>query len=560
MKYTLGLDYGTNSVRALIVKCSDGSEIATSVFNYPSGDQGVLGDPKDANVARQSPQDYLDGLESTVKDAIRQAKQADAAFDPLSIIGIGVDTTGSSPIPVDATNTALATLPAFKGNLNAQCWLWKDHTSYKEAAKISELGRAYRPQYMAKVGNTYSSEWWWSKIWHCLSVDPKVFDAAYSWVELCDWVPAVLAGVKDPLKIKRGVCAAGHKAFYAEDWGGLPDKEFLSMLDPKLAALKDRLFEKAYDASASAGNLCETWAKRLGLKAGIVIAIGEFDVHYGAIGSGVTDGVLVKAIGTSTCDCSVISASKEVPDISGICGIVNGSILPGHFGIEAGQSAVGDLFKWYVERVLQGEGSIHKELRAEVEHQKPGESGLIALDWNNGNRTILVDQRLTGLILGQTLHTTRGEIYRALVEATAFGARTILEHIVKHGVKVERIVCCGGIAEKDAMLMQIYADVTGCEMCVSRSAQTCALGAAISAAVLAGKAAGGHEDFDTAKAAMTGVKDKTYKPNADNHAVYTELFQLYKKLHDAFGGIAQPNLGNLMKDLLDIKERQRKGN
>lgn len=331
------------------------------------------------------------------------------------------------------------------------------------------------------------------------------------------------------------------------------------MLDPKLAELRDRLYEQAYDASESAGTLCPEWARRLGLREGIVIAIGEFDVHYGAIGSGVTDGVLVKAIGTSTCDCSVISASEKVPDISGICGIVKGSILPGYYGVEAGQSAVGDLFKWYVERVLQGEGSLHRELRAEVEQQKPGESGLLALDWNNGNRTILVNQRLTGLILGQTLHTTRAELYRALVEATAFGARTILEHIVAHGVKVERIVCCGGIAEKDAMLMQIYADVTGCEMCVSRSAQTCALGAAISAAVLAGSEAGGHPDFETAKALMTGVKDTIYKPNPDHHAVYTELFQLYKKLHDAFGGVAQPDLGSVMKDLLDLKERQRRG-
>jgi L-ribulokinase len=557
MTYTLGLDYGTNSVRALIVNCADGRELATSVFPYPSGDQGVMGDAKDANVARQSPQDHLDGLEQTVTDAIRLAREADPAFDPADIIGIGVDTTGSSPIPVDASNTALGTFPRFKGNLNAQCWLWKDHTSFREAASITELGRVHRPQFMAKVGNTYSSEWWWSKIWHCLRVNPAVFEAAHSWVELCDWVPSVLAGVKDPLAVRRGVCAAGHKALYSDEWGGLPDKEFLAMLDPKLAELRDRLYAKAYDASESAGNLSSEWAQRLGLREGIAIAIGAFDVHYGAIGSGVTDGVLVKAIGTSTCDCSVISASDKVPDISGICGIVKGSILPGYYGVEAGQSAVGDLFKWYVERVLEGEGSLHKQLRAEVEHQKPGESGLLALDWNNGNRTILVDQRLTGLILGQTLHTTRAELYRALVEATAFGARTILEHIVAHGVKVERIVCCGGIAEKDAMLMQIYADVTGCEMCVSRSAQTCALGAAISAAVLAGPKAGGHADFETAKALMTGVKDTIYKPNPEHHAVYSELFQLYKKLHDAFGGVAQPDLGSVMKELLDIKERQR---
>jgi L-ribulokinase len=552
----IGLDYGTNSVRSLIVDCSNGDELATSVFIYPSGHQGVLTDPNDANVARQHPQDYLDGIEATISEAIRLAREAKPGFSPEAIIGIGVDTTGSSPIPVDAQNAALGAKPEFKDNLAAQCWLWKDHTSHREAAEITELAHKHRPQFVAKCGNTYSSEWWWSKILHCLRTDEAVFDAAYSWVELCDWIPSVLAGVKDPVEIKRGVCAAGHKALYAEDWDGLPDEEFLSMLDPKLADLKKRLYDKAYDASEPAGHLSPEWADKLGLKAGIPIAIGEFDVHYGAIGSGVTDGVLVKAIGTSTCDCTVVSAEHEVADIPGICGIVKGSILPGFYGVEAGQSAVGDLFKWYVEVLLNAEFE-HEDLREEIENRKPGESGLLALDWNNGNRTILVDQRLTGLILGQTLHTTRGEIYRALIEATAFGARMILERIQEYGVRVDKIVCCGGIAEKDAMLMRIYADVTGCEMRVSRSAQTCALGAAVAASVLAGSSNGGHDDLRSAQEAMTGVKSIVYQPDAGNHAVYNELFALYQQLHDSFGGVRQTDLGNVMKDLLDIKERQR---
>ena len=496
--YTLGLDYGTNSVRCLVVRCADGAEISSAVVDYPSGKQGILLDAKDHNLARQHPGDYLFGLEKSVKLALAAAKKT-KGFDAKKVIGIGVDTTGSSPIPVDAKNVPLALQKKYAKNLAAQCWLWKDHTSWREAAKITELAAQNRPQFIAKCGNTYSSEWFWSKLWRCLTVSPQVFDAAYSWVELSDWVPSVLAGVTDPKLVIRGVCAAGHKAFYAEDWGGLPDKEFLALLDPKLASLRDRLFEKAYDATEPAGSLTADWAKKLGLPAGIPIAIGEFDVHYGAIGCGVKEGTLVKIIGTSTCDCGVVSADKTVPDIKGICGIVKGAILPGFYGIEAGQSAVGDIFKWWVEGVCEGDGALHKKLQAEVVKQKPGQSGLLALDWNNGNRTILVDPMLSGLLLGQTLHTTKGEIYRALIEATAFGARAIIERIKEYGVPIDRIVCAGGIARKDAMLMQIYADVTGCTMLVTTSNQACALGSAVAAAVLAGA----HKDFPTAQAKIT---------------------------------------------------------
>ncbi|MFA5258428.1 MAG: ribulokinase, partial [Opitutales bacterium] len=403
---------------------------------------------------------------------------------------------------------------------------------------------------------TYSSEWWWSKIWHCLKTAPEVFAAAYSWVELADWIPSVLAGVKSPVEIRRGACAAGHKAFYADEWGGLPDKEFLAMLDPRLAALRDRLYDKAYDASHAAGALCPEWADRLGLSAGIPIAIGQFDVHYGAIGSGVAEGVLVKVIGTSTCDCTVAEAGRQVGDIPGICGIVNGSILPGFLGIEAGQSAVGDIFRWWVEVVLKQDDGHHARMIAQVQGQKPGANGLLALDWNNGNRTILVDQLLTGLLVGQTLRTTQAEIYRALVEATAFGARMIVERLGEHKVPVDRIVCCGGIAEKNPFLMQIYADVTGREMQVARSGQACALGAAIAASVLAG----GHSSFAAAQAVMTGVKDKVYKPIPANHEVYNRLFALYRQLHDAFGGVKTESLGNVMKELLHIRQEQQYSN
>ncbi len=550
--YTLGIDYGTNSVRALLVRCSDGAEVGSCVVNYPSGQQGILLDSKDHHLARQHPGDYLFGLEKSVKGALAQAKKV-KGFSAAAVVGIGVDTTGSSPIPVDKHNVPLALNKKWAKNLAAQCWLWKDHTSWREAAKITELAAAHRPQFIAKCGNTYSSEWWWSKLWHCRNVAPKVFEAAYSWVELCDWVPAVLAGVTDPLQVKRGVCAAGHKAMYCAEWGGLPDKEFLALLDPALADLRDRLYTEAHDARTAAGELCPEWAKKLGLPAGIPIAIGEFDVHYGAIGCGVNEGTLVKVIGTSTCDCGVVSAKKSVPDIPGICGIVKGAILPEFYGIEAGQSAVGDIFKWWVEVVCQGDGATHRKLGAEVAGQKPGQSGLLALDWNNGNRTILVDQRLTGLLLGQTLHTTQAEVYRALIEATAFGARAIIERIREYGVPIDRIVCAGGIARKDPMLMQIYADVTGCTMLVAGSSQACALGSAVSAAVLAGA----HKDFPTAQRKMTRLEKKQYRPIAKNQKVYDQLYALYRQLHDSFGGLNKSaDLGPVMKQLLTIKDAQ----
>ena len=547
--FTLGIDFGTNSVRALVVRCADGAELATCIVNYPSGRQGILLDPHDHHLARQHPGDYLFGLEKSIRGALAAARKT-RGFDPAKVIGLGVDTTGSSPIPVDARNRPLALDPKWKKNPDAQCWLWKDHTSHREAARITGLAALHRPHFIAKCGNTYSSEWFWAKLWHCRNVAPRVFAAAHSWVELADWIPSVLAGIDDPARVIRGICCAGHKALYADEWGGLPDKEFLALLDPSLAALRDRLYEKAHDATAAAGTLSPIWAAKLGLRAGLPIAIGEMDVHYGAIGCGVAEGVLVKVIGTSACDCGVVSATKTVPDIPGISGIVKGSILPGFYGLEAGQSAVGDIFKWWVETVCRGDGALHAKLTAEAARQKPGQSGLLALDWNNGNRTILGDPLLTGLLLGQTLYTTRAEIYRALIEATAFGARAILERIREYGVPVKRIVCAGGIAEKNPLLMQIYADITGCTMQVSASSQACALGSAIAAAVLAGA----HRDFPTAQKRMTSVKPQGYRPIAAHRKIYDQLYALYRTTHDAFGGVNRSSdLSRVMKDLLAVK-------
>ena len=551
--YAVGLDYGTNSVRAVVVDCDNGRSVGTHVSDYPSGEQGVLLDPKDPHLARQSPSDYVHGLRAAVVGALAEAAR-EPGFDPARVVGIGVDTTGSTPLPVDAKNQPLALDPKWKGHLAAQAWLWKDHTGAAEAAAITETARRHAPHYLAPIGGVYSSEWFWSKVWRCLKVAPDVFDAAASWVELADFVPALLAGVASPSEIKRCICAAGHKALYSDAWGGLPAREFLSRLDPKLAELRDRLYEKAYAPDRPAGRLAGAWAKELGLPEGIPVAMGGFDAHYGAVGAGVKTGTLVKIIGTSTCDCAIASAREPMKDVPGICGIVNGSIMPGYYGIEAGQSAVGDILHWWVDVVCQGNDALHAELSQQAKRLRAGESGLLALDWNNGNRTILVDPRLTGLIVGQTLHTTRAEIYRALIEATAYGARAIVERLQEYGVPVERVVCCGGIAEKNELFMQIYADVLGHPMLVAGSPQTPALGSAISAAV----AAGVYKSFEAAQSRMTSLKEKRFTPDPEAKAVYDELYSMYRELHDTLGGVAgaSADLATFMKRLLAVRDRR----
>jgi L-ribulokinase len=553
-KYTIGLDYGTNSVRALIVNVANGGEIASAVWEYAHGTHGVILS-RDPNLARQHPADYVKGAEITIKNALASAKRSVRGFKPEQVIGIGVDTTGSTPLPVDANGQPLAFNKKFANNPAAMAWLWKDHTGVAEAAQITELAKKMRPQFLAKCGGTYSSEWFWSKILHCLHTAPEVFNAAHSWIELADYVPATLTGTEHPGKFIAGVCAAGHKAMWNSKWGGYPDKEFLSKLNPRLGALRQRLTPRVESVNKAVGGLTASWAKRTGLSGGIPVAVGAFDAHLGAIGSGVAPGALVKIIGTSTCDIAVSSNTKRLADVPGLCGIVDGSVLPGYFGLEAGQSAVGDIFNWFVNYLQPGgKAGTHEALTAEAAKLKPGESGLLALDWNNGNRTILVDQRLTGLLVGQTLYTTPAEIYRALIEATAFGALTIINRFEEYGVKIDQVINCGGIAEKNPVVMQIYADVTGRPMKVSRSAQTCALGSAVAAAVVAGA----HKDFSTAEKAMTGLKARVFKPNAKAHAVYRELYSLYKELHDAFGRADwKGNLHGTMKQLIAIRQKAR---
>jgi len=545
------------------VDLEDGHELAVCVINYPSGEDGILLDPTDPNVARQNPEDYFSTMEKAVKGALQQARDTSPGFDPASIIGIGIDTTGSSPGPVNRQCIPLGMLPEFKDNLNAKVWLWKDHSSHVEAAQITETAQEMRPEYLAKIGGTYSSEWFWSNILHCKNTSPEVFKAAYSFVEICDYIPAVLSGETRPEKIVRSVCAAGHKAMYNDDWGGLPDREFLAALDPDLENLRDRLYKKAVPSNQLAGRLTPEWAGKLGLKPGIAIAVGALDAHMGAVGAGVKERTLVKILGTSTCDIMVSPKHKGFVDIPGVCGIADGSVLPGYYGIEAGQSAVGDIFLWFVNHLVPDQYGKNldekfKNLEIEASKQKPGEHGLLALDWNHGNRNILADVRLSGLLIGQTLHTQAHEIYRALIEATAFGALTIIDRMREYGVAVEEIVNCGGLASKNSFLMQIYADIIDRPMKVSRSDQTPALGAAIFGAVAAGKELSGFSRVEAAQDMMTGIKE-VYEPKSKNRQIYQELFRLYGQLHDAFGTREwSGGMHNVMKDLISIRERQRK--
>ncbi|MBT8043658.1 MAG: ribulokinase [Verrucomicrobiae bacterium] len=555
-KYAIGLDYGTNSCRSLIVNLENGQELGSEVFFYPSGNQGILTVPSDPNVARQNPQDYLEGCVAIIRGAIEQAQAADAGFKVDDVVGLGIDTTGSTVIPVDQHGTPLAFQESYRDNLNAHVWLWKDHTAHREAEQITSLAKDIRPEYLAKCGGTYSSEWWWSKILHLKHIDPDAFAAAYSFVEHCDWLPAVLAGDTNPLTLKRSICAAGHKAMYHADWNGLPDEEFLGRLDPALADLRARLYKKAYPSDTPAGYLCEEWAEKLGLPEGIAIAVGAFDCHMGAVGAGVKKGTMVKVLGTSTCDITV--ADSDVADVPGLCGQVDSSVIPGLVGIEAGQSAVGDLFLWLVHHLVPDSygadtGEKFAAMEAKIKDQAPGASGLLALDWNNGNRTVLTDVRLSGLLLGQTLHTKAHEIYCAYIEATAFGALTIINRMEEHGVQIDEVINTGGLSLKNATLMQIYADVLGRPMKVSKSEQTCALGAALFGAVAAG-----HASLSDLQARVVAYTDTIYQPIPENQAVYAQLYKLYQTLHDAFGKTDwSGSLDHVMKDLIEIRENQR---
>ncbi len=551
-KFTLGLDFGTNSVRALIV------------------------DENNPNLARQDPKDYWQGLETSVRGALREAREV-KGFRPESIIGIGVDTTGSTPLPVDEEGFPLSFQKKFAGNPNAMAWLWKDHTGFEEAALITARAKENEIDYTRYSGGTYSSEWFFSKLLHLAKVDPEVYQAAAGFVEHCDLMPALLVGDTNPRKIKRSRCAAGHKAMFNREWGGLPAEDFLYRVDARLEGVRAKLYEETYTADVRVGGLSREWAEKLDLSAGLAVAGGAFDAHLGAVGAGIKPGTLVKIMGTSTCDMMLVPPEFLQVSIEGVCGQVEGSIVPGYLGVEAGQSAVGDIFAWYRDQVrwplenifprtsiassldIRKLGEEAKDLSYEVltekaKSLKPGQSGLLVLDWLNGNRTVLVDPNLTGQITGLTLKTRPEEIFLALIEGTAFGARMIMDRFSEYGIESKEVITCGGLAEKNPLLMQVYADIIGKPIRISRSAQTCALGAAMFAAV----AAGHYTRVEEAQEAMGGLKNIVYRPRKAPQTVYARLFKLYKMLHGSLGTKKlSPNLYPLMKELLKIKREVR---
>jgi L-ribulokinase len=539
-KFVIGVDYGTDSVRALIVDAADGKEIASSVAVYKRWADGMFCDPA-ANRFRQHPLDYIEGLEYTVKDALSRAGGNIAG----KIRGISIDTTGSTPVAVDKNGTPLSLLPGFEDNPNAMFILWKDHTAIKEAREINELAGTWDGRdYTKYVGGIYSSEWFWAKLLHVLREDKAVAKHAFSWVEHCDWMPALLCGGTDPLTMKRSRCAAGHKAMWHEEFDGLPSDDFLRRLDPLLAGLRQRLFKETFTSDVKVGNLSAEWAGRLGLHAGVAVGVGAFDAHMGAVGGEIKPYILSKVIGTSTCD-MLIMPNEEAGDkpVAGICGQVNGSIVPGMLGLEAGQSAFGDIYAWFreallwpVENILAKKQQwdllprlkqhIIPELSAQAEKLHAGESGIVALDWLNGRRTPDADQALTGALSGLSLGSTAPRIFRALVEATAFGARKITERFSAHGIDLKGVIALGGIPKKSPFIMQVLADVLAMKIRVAKAEQTCALGAAMFAAV----AAGIHQNVEQAQDAMGNGFEKEYVPDQKNTGTYAKLYQKYTEL------------------------------
>lgn len=550
--FSLGLDFGTNSVRAIILNLSTGDIISSAESYYPSGENGIIYSEENPLIARQNPRDYIVATEEVVSKCISPIKKYHDVINNL--IGIGIDTTASTPLPVDNNLTPLAFDKKFEKNINAYAWLWKDHSSITQAKKITELAKEISPQYLEICGGSYSSEWFFSKILNCLETDPDVFRAAYTWLELSDYVPTFMCGLTDPSSVKRNICAAGHKAMYDKRWNGLPSEHFLSRLSPELSSLRKRLYDIAYPAGEIFGYLSEYFKQKFELPEKIPVSVGIIDAHAGAVGAGVREGTLVKTIGTSTCDITIIPPSEVYPYIPGIAGIVRDSVIPGFIGLEAGQSAVGDIFNWFVTRVLKKDISYLSHLTQEASRLKAGSTGLIALDWNNGNRNIIGDQELSGLLLGQTLQTTDFEIYRALIEATAFGARTILERLKESGINIKKIIACGGIPEKNELLLKIYANVLNIPIEVSNNSQTVAIGAAIFGGYAALKNLPEFRTIEMIQERVCKTKDRKYYPNPIETKIYERLYLLYRTLHDYFGMKGKnPDVYSIMKSLIEIK-------
>jgi len=552
-RFALGLDFGTSSARALIVDIDSGEEIGSGTANFAHGEAGIVVCAHDPHCARQVPGDWRDAAENAVRDAVARGLDTTPGFRSQLIVGIGIDATASTPLPVDARCRPLADDERFRNRPDAMAWLWKDHTAHVEAAEITALARRELPHHLARCGGAYSSEWLFAKLLCCLRVAPDVVDAASAWIESGDWIVAFLCGLDDPRLVPRNACAAGHKGLFHDELGP-PPRTFLDALDPRLGAwCETRVPARTTLAGERAGGLCAEWAAKLGLRVGTPVSVAAIDAHVGAVGAGIRPGRLVSILGTSACDMIVHPlGAPPIAEISGLCGMVRGSILPDCWGLEAGQSAVGDLFGWFVREFGKSSGLGHAELTAQATRLAPGESGLLALDWNNGNRSVLADPLLSGCVVGTTLRTTAAEIYRTLIEATAFGARVIVERIEESGVAVDDIVLCGGIAPRNPLLRSIYADVLRRPLHRSRSTETCALGAAIFGAV----AAGAHPNVASAQNAMTALDDRPQLYDGGAADVYDELHALYLRLHDAFGGVTRAaDLSPVMKDLLHLKTR-----
>jgi L-ribulokinase len=545
VKYVIGLDYGTDSARAVIVSTLNGDEVASSVKYYSRWAEGKYCDPA-KDQYRQHPLDYIEALEATAKEALSLVGPDVAK----NVVGISFDTTGSTPILVNEAGTPLSLTAEFEADPDAMFVLWKDHSSVKEAAEINLLAKKWAIDYTQYEGGIYSSEWVWAKILHVLRSNEKVRNAAYSWIEHCDWMPALLTGKTRHSEIKRSRCAAGHKAMWFEGWGGLPSEEFLTTLDPLLGGYRGKLYSETYSCDEKFGQLTPKWAKRLGLPENVAVGVGAFDAHIGAVGGGVEPGVLVRIIGTSTCDI-MIASYDQIGDklIPGICGQVDGSVVPGYIGLEAGQSAFGDVYAWFknvlawpVENILSKTSIVDKttreklinevmdqilpELAAEAMKIPIEESTIIAVDWMNGRRTPDANQEVTGSVAGLKLGSTAPRIFRALVEATAFGSKAIVDRFVREGVGINEIIGLGGVAKKSPFVMQTMADVLNRPIKVTRSEQTCAAGAAMFAAVVGDI----YAKVEDAQKAMGKGFETEYLPDPARAVKYEDIYRKYLKL------------------------------
>ncbi len=534
-KYTIGIDFGTDSCRALVVNTSNGEEISTAVANYPRWRKGWYCNPS-KNQYRQHPLDYTEAMVSAVQKALQPLSKESRE----NIVGICCDTTGSTPVIIDAKGMPLALTSQFAENPNAMFILWKDHTAVAEADQINVLAKEWPVNYAMYEGGTYSSEWAWAKVLHILKTDPEVASAAYSWAEHCDWMAGLLTGNCTPETMPRSRCAAGHKAMWNAEWG-LPSVDFLSKLHPKLAELRNHLYTDTITADTKVGTITKEWAEKLGVPETTVVASGAIDAHLGAVGSGISEGILARIIGTSTCDIMVVSpATINSKCIDGICGQVDGSVIPGYIGLEAGQSAFGDIYAWFRDIVAwplknmipdsaekeQVIDNMINKLMEEAAKTEPSENSIIALDWMNGRRTPHANQNLKGMITGLTLGSNAPMIMRALVEATAFGSKRIADHFEKEGIRINSIIATGGISKKAPFVMQTMADVMDMPIKVIRSGQTCALGAAMCAAV----AAGIYSTVSEAQKAMAPDIEATYAPDPTKRSIYKSLYEKYLKL------------------------------